>query len=88
MLKGIVADALLWGEPRPIGLNELLTSVGPSAGSGAAKVTLARTLMSYARAKPDRIRGLLAPAIVYDPRAGRRAFAATMRALSPAPQET
>ena len=88
VLKGIVADALLWGEPRPIGLNELLTSVGPSAGSSAAKVTLARTLMSYARAKPDRIRGLLAPAIVYDPRAGRRAFAATIRALSPAPQET
>ena len=44
VLKGIVADALLWGEPRPIGLNELLTSVGPSAGSSAAKVTLARTL--------------------------------------------
>jgi hypothetical protein len=43
--------------------------------------------MSYARAKPDRIRGLLAPAIVYDPRAGRRAFAATIRALSPASQE-
>jgi hypothetical protein len=88
VLKGIVADALLWGEPRPIGLNELLTGVGPSAGSSAAKATLARTLMSYARAKPDRIRGLLAPAIVYDPRAGRRAFAATIRALSPAPQET
>lgn len=88
VLKGVVADALLWGEPRPIGLNELLTSVGPSAGSNAAKVTLARTLMSYARAKPDRIRGLLSPAIVYDPRAGRRAFAATIRALSPAAQET
>lgn len=88
VLKGVVADALLWGEPRPIGLNELLTSVGPSAGSNAAKVTLARTLMNYARAKPDRIRGLLSPAIVYDPRAGRRAFAATIRALSPAPQET
>jgi hypothetical protein len=81
VLKGVVADALLWGEPRPLGLNELLTTVGPSAGMNPAKVTLARTLMSYARAKPDRIRGLLGPAIVYDPRAGRRAFAATIRAL-------
>ena len=87
VLKGVVADALLWGEPREIGLNELLTTVGPSAGLHAAKASLARTLMSYARAKPDRIRGLLAPAIVYDPRAGRRAFTATLRALSPAPQE-
>jgi hypothetical protein len=88
VLKGVVADALEWGEPRPIGLNELLTSIGPSADANAAKATLARTLMSYARAKPDRIRGKLAPAIVYDPRAGRRAFAATIRALSPAPQES
>ena len=87
VLKGVVADALLWGEPREIGLNELLTTVGPSAELNGAKATLARTLMSYARAKPDRIRGLLTPAIVYDPRAGRRAFAATVRALSPAPQE-
>src|SRR5262245_23120410 len=87
VLKGGVADALEWGEVRPIGLNELLTTVGPSAPLAAAKASLARTLMSYARAKPDRIRGLVAPAIVYDPRAGRRAFAATIRALSPAKQE-
>lgn len=87
VLKGVVADALEWGEPRAIGLNELLTAVGPTASLAGTKASLARTLMSYARAKPDRIRGLLGPAIVYDPRAGRRAFVATVRALSPAKQE-
>jgi hypothetical protein len=84
VLKGVVADAIMWGEPRAIGLNDLMTAEG--LGS-TAKAALARTLMSYARASPDRIRGKLMPAIVYDARAGRRAFGATIRALTPQAQE-
>jgi hypothetical protein len=37
--------------------------------------------MGYARAHPDRIRGRLMPVIVYDPEAGHRAFAVTLRKL-------
>jgi hypothetical protein len=37
--------------------------------------------MNYARKRPDRIRGKLMPAIVYDPPAGVRVFAATLKAL-------
>src|SRR5262249_53518114 len=28
VLKGVVADAILWGEPRAIGLNDLMTATG------------------------------------------------------------
>ena len=47
----------------------------------AAKETLATTLMGYARAHPQRIRGRLMPVIVYDPAAGRRAFSVAMQKL-------
>ena len=46
--------------------------------------TLARTLMEYARANPDTIGGRLMPVIVYDPRAGHRAFRVMMEKLSAA----
>jgi hypothetical protein len=46
---------------------------------------LARTLMTYARENPDRIRGQLMPVIVYDPRAGNRAFRIMMEKLAPSP---
>ena len=82
VLKGIVVDAILWGEPWAAGFNDLLTSRSPDAASNDAKLRLARTLMSHAREKPDRIRGLLTPAIVYDARAGRRAFGAVQRAFA------
>lgn len=83
VLKGVVIDAILWGEPWAAGFNELLTAMAPDAAANDAKLRLARTLMSHAREKPDRIRGLLTPAIVYDARAGRRAFGAVQRALAP-----
>jgi hypothetical protein len=38
--------------------------------------------MQYARKHPDSIRGRLMPVIVYDPGAGRRAYAAAIRALN------
>jgi hypothetical protein len=47
---------------------------------------LARTLMTYARENPDRIRGQLMPVIVYDPRAGNRAFRVMMEKLVDAPR--
>jgi hypothetical protein len=85
VLKGIVVDALLWGEPWPLALNDLFTAA-PRAESGRdSRETLATTLMGYARAHPQRIRGRPRPAIVYDPVAGRRAFADTMRALRSRP---
>lgn len=81
VLKGVVIDALLWGEPWSISLNDLFTGVPPDDAKGAAKQKLARSLMNYARKRPDRIRGKLMPAIVYDPHLGLRAFAKTMKEL-------
>lgn len=78
VLKGFVADAMLRGTASPVGLNDLFTGVAdPEANE--RKAQLARTLMAYARARPDVIGGRLAPVIVYDPVVGRRAFGAAMR---------
>ena len=37
--------------------------------------------MDYARANPHKIRGRLMPVIVYDPAAGRQAYAVAIRKL-------
>ncbi len=74
LLKGIVIDALLKGEPWRISLNALFTGIPHDP----SKTALATTMMGYARQSPDRIRGRLQPVIVYDPRAGRRAFKETI----------
>jgi hypothetical protein len=79
VLKGTIVDAALRGEPWPVSFNDLLaTGTVPRPAkrdeSDAAREQLARTLMDYARANPDRINGELTPVIVYDPRAGHRAF--------------
>jgi len=81
VLKGTVVDALLWGEPSNLSFNDLLTGLPREGPKGASRVTLAKTLMGYARANPHRIRGRLTPVIVYDPRLGRRAFGAAMRTM-------
>ena len=47
-----------------------------------SRLTLATTLMAYARTNPHRIRGRLTPVIVYDPEAGYRAFRLTLRRLA------
>jgi len=78
LLKAMTVDALLRSERCGLSLNDLLTGV-PSNGG---KKTLVATLMDYARKSPDPIRGRLVPAIVYDPRSGRRVFADTLRRLS------
>ena len=81
ILKGTVVDALLRGRPWDVTFNDLLC--GPARGASAAdsRQALATTLMGYARANPDRIRGRLMPVIVYDPQAGREFFTAAMRKL-------
>jgi hypothetical protein len=80
VLKGTVVDALLRGRPSPLALNDLLTAA-PRGRDGDTQEALATTLMAYARAAPDTIRGRLMPVIVYDPSAGRQAFAVTMQKL-------
>ena len=82
ILKGMVVDAVRWGEPWTLTLNDLLTGIPRDEPPGDAKRRLATTLMGYARSSPDRIRGRLTPAIVYDPRSGHRAFALTLRQIS------
>ncbi len=84
VLKGAVIDAMLWGEPWPVTLNDLLSSradATPHAAPLSKRQALVTTLMDYARKNPERIRGRSLPVIVYDPATGRRAFAAAMRAI-------
>lgn len=81
VVKGAVVDALMWGQFWDVTLNDLLTGL-PREGLDAGDTQLlATTLMGYARAKPDRIRGKLMPVIVYDPQAGRRAYTVAMEKL-------
>ena len=81
VLKGAVIDSLLWGEARAVTLNDLFTAKSSADSGTDARLTLAKTLMTYARNNPDTIRGRLMPVIVYDPGAGRQAFGVAMRKL-------
>jgi len=81
VLKGTIVDALLSGEPWHLTLNDLVTA-GEGESQEESKEVLARTLMAYARANPHKIRGRLMPVIVYDPQAGRQAFAVTIKKLT------
>jgi hypothetical protein len=85
LLKGVLVDALLRGEPSKVSLDDLLTGLPRNASESEARRKLATTMMGYARESPDRIRGRLVPVIVYDPRAGRRAFADGLKRLGPTP---
>jgi hypothetical protein len=81
VMKGTIVDALLRSEPWTVTFDDLLTSVPRDERLDGLKTMLAKTLMGYARANPDRIRGRLMPVIVYDPQAGRQAFAVAMRKM-------
>jgi hypothetical protein len=84
LVKGMVVDAVLRGEPWNLSLDDLLTGFPRDEGASQAKKKLAQTLTGYARSSPDTIRGRPVPAVVYDPRAGRRAFTdAIERASAP-----
>ena len=80
VVKGLVVDAVLRGRPWTVGLNDLLTGL-PDGDRGGNRIDAATTLMGYARRSPDRIRGRLTPAIVYDPATGRHAFGHALRTL-------
>jgi hypothetical protein len=82
VVKGAVVDALLWGEPWDVSLNDLFTSVTRPELEAGSQQLLATTLMGYARSNPDRIRGRLMPVIVYDPQSGRRAYSVAIEKLS------
>ena len=81
VLKGMVVDALLRGRAWPLTFDDMLTTLSRDMDEAAAKQELAATLMGYARANPDTIRGRPMPVIVYDPSTGRDAFAVTMRKI-------
>ena len=81
VLKGTIVDALLRGEPWKVSFNDMLTAEERTADD---RERLARTLMEYARANPDTIGGRLMPVIVYDARAGHRAFRVMMEKVSAA----
>ena len=85
LMKGMLVDAMLWGEPWRLTLNDLLTGVPRDDPKGPERQRLAKTLMGYARSNPDPIRGKLMPVIVYDPQTGHQAFAATLRAIGGLP---
>jgi hypothetical protein len=80
VVKGTTIDALLERRPWAVTFNDLLTS-RDDVGKNAVKESLARTLMDYARANPQTIRGRLMPVIVYDPVKGRQAHAVALRKL-------
>ena len=81
VLKGTVVDALLRGAAWPLTFNDMLTGMSRDNAEAALKQELAATLMGYARANPDTIRGRPMPVIVYDPSTGRDAFAVTIRKI-------
>jgi len=81
VVKGAVVEAVLWADPRAVSLTDLFTGAGPDDPAATQRRALATTLMQYARKHPDSIRGRLSPVIVYDPSAGRRAYAEAIRAL-------
>ena len=81
VVKGAVVEAALWADPRAVSLTDLFAGAGRDDPAASERRALATTLMQYARKHPDSIRGRLMPVIVYDPSAGRRAYAETIRAL-------
>lgn len=81
VVKGAVVDALLRGEAWPISLNGLLTRFRSEDEALARRRALAETLAGYAQRHPDWIRGAWRPVILYDLRAGRRAFRLAMEKL-------
>ena len=65
VIKGAVADAVLWGTPSSVSVNDLLSGLPADGRSGLdeERRALARTLNGYARSNPHRIRGRLMPVI-------------------------
>jgi hypothetical protein len=81
VLKGMVIDALLRGAASALSLNDLLTGTSDGRLVAEARQTIVNTLFGFAQSSPDRIRGQMTPAIIYDPSSGREAFSVTMRKI-------
>ncbi|MEO8679324.1 MAG: hypothetical protein ABI665_09780 [Vicinamibacterales bacterium] len=82
VVKGAVVDSLMWGQTWDLTFNDLLTGTPRDGVDATDLVTLANTVMSYARTNPDRIRGKLMPVIVYDPAGGRQAYTTAIKKLT------
>ena len=82
LVKGIVVDAVRRGVPWSLSLDDLLTALPNPPAPEVSRLSLATTLMGYALASPDIIRGRPHPAIVYDPVAGLRVFENTLERLA------
>ncbi|MEO8501993.1 MAG: hypothetical protein ABI565_13830 [Vicinamibacteria bacterium] len=81
LVKGVVVDAAFRGTPWALSLDDLVTAFPKSPELDLGRRSLATTLMRYALASPDTIRGQPHPAIVCDPWAGVRAFETAMAGL-------
>ena len=79
-----MVDAASRGAPWSLGLDDLVTAFPNSPELDLGRRSLATTLMGYALASPDTIRGRPHPAIVCDPTAGLRAFEKAVAALATA----
>lgn len=82
LVKGVVVDAAFRGAPWPLSLDDLVTAFPRSPELDLGRRSLATTLMGYALASPDTIRGRPHPAIVCDPPAGLRAFEKAVQRLA------
>lgn len=82
LVKGVVVDAAFRGAPWPLSLDDLVTAFPKSPELDLGRRSLATTLMGYALASPDTIRGRPHPAIVCDPAAGLRAFEKAVQRLA------
>ena len=81
LLKAIVVDALLRGEPWNLTLNDLLSGIPRLEPLDPLRRRLAETLAGYARSSPEMVRGRPVPAVNYDPRSGLLNFAKTIRII-------
>jgi hypothetical protein len=82
LVKGIVVDAAFRGAPWKVTLDDLVTALPKGGALDLARRSLATTLMGYALASPDTIRGRPHPAIVCDPKAGQSAFEGILSRLA------
>lgn len=83
LLKGLLVKALFSGQPASLPLNGIFTSVPRDATLDSARLANVETLVGFARASPDTIRGREQPAISYEPERGMRVFERVKGALAP-----
>lgn len=80
VMVATVTLALLEGRPQPFPINALFEAEQELPGDGTQE-DLARSLMAFSRARPDRLGGRGAMLVAYDPLSGMRSFSMTTKAL-------